>query len=113
MKKIVNFVGFQVAWFAAVFGAAKGVYWTGPVAVLLWLAIHLRLSARPRLEIQIAVASLCLGLLLDSTLIALGVYTPGGLIAGWPVTPTWMLVSGGNAPRIVSAAMPNAIPRAI
>jgi hypothetical protein len=105
MKKIVNFVGFQVAWFAAVFGAAKGVYWIGPVAVLLWFAIHLRLSARPRLEIQIAVASLCLGLLLDSTLIALRVYTPGGLIAGWPVTPTWMLALWVNFGTLLNASL--------
>ena len=105
MKKIVNFVGFQVAWFAAVFGAAKEVYWTGPVAVLLWLAIHLRLSDRPRLEIQIALASLCLGLLLDSSLIALGVYTPRGLIAGWPVTPTWMLALWVNFGTLLNASL--------
>jgi hypothetical protein len=91
MKKVLNMTGFQIAWFAAVIGAAKGVYWTGPVAVLVWLAIHLRLCDRPRLEIQIAAATFYLGLLLDSTLMALDVYTLGGLIAGWPLTPTWML----------------------
>lgn len=105
IKKIVNFIGFQVAWFAAVFGAAKGVFWAGPVAVLVWLAVHLRLSDRPRREIQIAVASLCLGLILDSTLVALDVYTPGGLIAGWPVTPMWMLALWVNFGTLLNASL--------
>jgi hypothetical protein len=105
MKKIVNFVGFQVAWFAAVFGAAKGAFWMGPVAVLLWLAIHIRLSDRPGLEIQIAVAGLFLGLWLDSTLIALDVYTPGGLIASWPLTPPWMLALWINFGTLLNASL--------
>ena len=73
MKNIVNLIGFQAAWFAAVVGAARGIFWAGPIAVFIWLVIHLRLSDRPRLEIQLAFASLSLGLLLDSTLVALKV----------------------------------------
>ncbi len=105
MNKIVNFVGFQVAWFAAVFGAAKGIFWVGPVAVLVWLAIHLSSSDRPRLEIQVAVVSFCLGLLLDSTLIALEVYTPRGLIKGWPVTTAWMLALWVNFGTLLNASL--------
>jgi hypothetical protein len=105
MNKVINVVGFQIAWFAAVLGAAKGIFWTGPVAVLAWLVIHLRLSVQPRLEIQIAAVSVCLGLLLDSTLIALDVYTPGGLIAGWPVTPTWMLALWVNFGTLLNASL--------
>jgi hypothetical protein len=105
MKNIVNFIGFQAAWFAAVFGAAKGVFWAGPMAVLIWLAVHLRLSDRPRLEVQTALASLCLGLLIDSTLIALDVYTAGGPILGWPVTPVWMLALWVNFGTLLNASL--------
>ncbi len=105
MNKVFNMVGFQVAWFAAVFGAAEGIFWIGPIAVLVWLAIHIRLSDRPRLEIQIAAATFYLGLLLDSTLIALEVYTPRGLIKGWPVTPTWMLALWVNFGTLLNVSL--------
>jgi hypothetical protein len=105
MKNIVNFIGFQVVWFAAVFGAAKGVFWFGPGAVLVWLVVHLRLSDHPRLEIQIAAVSLCLGLVLDSTLMALGVYTTAGLIGEWPVTPPWMLALWVNFGTLLNASL--------
>ena len=41
MKKIINLTLFQIAWFAAVLGAANDVPWLGPlvmVPVLVWLA---------------------------------------------------------------------------
>ena len=67
MKKIINFVGFQAAWLAAVFGAAQGQFWLGPAALLLWLAVYASLSGRPKLEIYIALTAFWLGLLIDSS----------------------------------------------
>ena len=105
MKKIINFIGFQAAWFAAVLGAAGGTLWIGPVVLLLWLAIHVYLSGRPKLEIQIAGAGFLLGLLIDSILIGFSVYTPRGLIQGWPVTPPWMLALWVNFGTLLNGSL--------
>jgi hypothetical protein len=50
MLKIINFIAFQAAWFAAVLGAAHGMPWLGVVAVLLALGLHLVLSPEWRPE---------------------------------------------------------------
>lgn len=105
MKKVINFVGFQLAWFGAVFGAAGGHLWLGPAAVLLWLAVYALLSGRPRLEMQIALIALFMGLLADSLLIGTGVYTPRGLIEGWPLTPPWMLALWVNFGTLVNGSL--------
>jgi hypothetical protein len=105
MKKIINFIGFQAAWLAAVFGAAGGNFWIGPVVLLLWLAVHASLSGRPKLEIHIALIALFLGLLSDSTLIGLGVFTPRGLTQGWPLTPPWMLALWVNFGTLVNGGL--------
>jgi len=105
MKKIINFIGFQVAWFAAVFGAAGGNLWIGPIVLLLWLAVHAFLSGRPKLEIQIALIALLLGLSIDSLLIGFGVYAPRGLIKGWPLAPPWMLALWVNFGTLVNGGL--------
>ena len=105
MKKIINFIGFQVAWLAAVFGAAGGQPWLGPAAVLLWLVVYAFLSGRPKPEIQIALIALFMGLLADSLLIGFGVYTPRGLIKGWPLTPPWMLALWVNFGTLANGSL--------
>jgi hypothetical protein len=105
MKTIINFVGFQAAWMAAVFGAAGGNFWIGPVVLLLWLAIHVFLSDRPKREIQIALISLLSGLLIDSLLISVGTYTPQGLIGAWTLTPPWMLSLWINFGTVVNGSL--------
>jgi FtsH-binding integral membrane protein len=105
MKKAINFVGFQTAWMAAVFGAAGGNYWIGPVVVLLWLAIHIFLSGRPKLEIQIALTALSIGLLIDTLMIGSGTYTPPGLIGDWILPPPWMLALWINFGTVVNGSL--------
>ena len=105
MKKIIDFIGFQVAWFAAVFGAAGGNLWIGPIVLLLWLAVYAFLSGRPKLEIQIALIALGMGLLADSLLIGFGVYLPRGLIGGLPLTPPWMLALWINFGTLVNGSL--------
>lgn len=105
MKKIVNFLGFQIVWFAAVFGAADGNFWIGPIAVLVWLAVHVYWSESSKEEILIALTALGLGLLSDTILIGTGVYTPRGLVPGWLVTPPWMLALWVNFGTLVNGSL--------
>ena len=60
MHKLINFLLFQIGWFAAVLGAAHGAPWLGVVVVPLVLGLHLALSPdwRPELAIAAGAASL-------------------------------------------------------
>jgi hypothetical protein len=71
MRKIVNFIAFQIAWFAAVLGAAHGMPWLGVVAVPLALALHLALSPDWRPELLLALVAAVVGFITDSALVAL------------------------------------------
>jgi hypothetical protein len=105
MKNIINFVGFQSVWMAAVFGAAGGNFWIGPLALLAWLAIHVYTSGRPKREIKIALMSLLTGLLIDSLLIGVGAYTPQGLIGSWALAPPWLLALWINFGTVVNGSL--------
>jgi hypothetical protein len=105
LRKIINFLGFQTVWLSAVFGAAAGRTWLGPVVVVIWLGVYSWLTGRPRLEIQIALTALMLGLTIDTLLIGAGAYAPQGLISGWPITPPWMLALWVNFGTLVNGGL--------
>jgi hypothetical protein len=86
-----NFVGYQVAWFACVLGAAKDLAVLGAsVAVVVTLA-HLVLSGHRRAELALIVVAISIGLLVDSGLVSGGHITfhSGVWAQGW--APYWML----------------------
>ncbi|MCU0579067.1 MAG: DUF2878 domain-containing protein [Desulfobacterota bacterium] len=105
LRKIINFLGFQAVWLSAVFGAAAGQTWLGPVVAVIWLGLYSWLTGRPKLEIQIALTALMLGLTIDTLLIGAGAYTPQGVIGGWPVTPPWMLALWVNFGTLVNGGL--------
>lgn len=91
MKLITNFVAFQIGWFATVLGAAKGMYWFGPIVVLAVVALHLRQARRPGVEARLLLFALALGLVVDSLVLA-GGWTryPGGVwLPG--LAPYWII----------------------
>lgn len=120
--KLVNFVGFQVVWFAAVLGAAAGSPWLGPLAALMWLAIHFSMvSDGRRDEAGLVVCAAALGYLFDSTLFTAGLLTvvPHGVLGG--PSPMWVVAlwaafattlrhsMGWLRGRLVLAAMAGAV----
>lgn len=56
-KKLINIVLSQAAWFAAVLGAAKGMPWLGPLALLPVLAVHLALADNRPGELMLLTAA--------------------------------------------------------
>lgn len=89
--KAVNLVLFQAAWFAAVLGAAGGVLWLGPLAMLPVLAIHLALQDNRRGELKLLLAAGLLGFLFDTSLVSYGVFTPVAHLSPSPYSPPWMV----------------------
>lgn len=91
MKLLANVVGFQLVWMAAVGGAAQGWWWLGPLALVLFAALQLRLSEQRSSDLRLLALSAVLGFLLDSGWVLLGLMqfsTPWP----WPqVAPVWIV----------------------
>jgi hypothetical protein len=96
MNLAVNFLAFQLGWFACVLGAANGLPWAGPLVVLGVVALHLARVPRPRPELQLIAVSMALGLVVDTLLLASGWLSyPAGLwlanLAPYWIVAMWAL----------------------
>lgn len=91
MKFVANFLLFQLAWFASVLGAAKGMPAAGPAAVALVVAVHLCFANRPASELKLVVACGAIGAFFDSLLVSSGwvAYASGMFAAG--IAPYWII----------------------
>jgi hypothetical protein len=92
---IVNFVLFQLAWFACVLGAAHGHPWVGPLVVAAVVAYHLARASRPGPELALLGTAACIGLVFDSALVATGwLAYPSGqwhvLLAPYWIVAMWV-----------------------
>jgi len=90
LRKIVNFIGFQVGWFACVLGAAHAMPWLGPVLVTLFFAVNVALGARFRTEGKLAVAALLIGIPFDSMFQELGLLKFAAPVGDLPISPPWL-----------------------
>lgn len=91
MPILVNFIAFQLGWFACVLGAAWGWPWAGTGIALAIVALHLARAPQPQREATLVVGAAALGALWDSLLVVLGwiEYPNGTLVAG--TAPHWMV----------------------
>jgi hypothetical protein len=87
----LNFVVFQVAWFACVLGGARGLELAGTLTVAAALVLHVALAPRGALEIALVVVVAMVGLLWDSLVVTLGlmVYPSGSPAPG--LAPVWIV----------------------
>lgn len=90
-KKLSNFILFQAAWFAAVLGAAKGMPWLGPLAMVPVLGVHLTLAENRSGELKLLLTAGILGFLFDTVLVAAGVFLPVAYLLPRPFSPPWMV----------------------
>ena len=117
MSILVNFLLFQLAWFACVLGGANAMPWLGPLVVLGVVAYHLTRSAEPRMEAALLVTAGVIGTVFDSALVSTGwLAYPSGqwfpsmapywIIAMWVAFATTLNVSltwlRGRAPLAVA-----------
>ena len=87
----INVTVFKIAWLASVLGGANGMPLLGPAAVMIAVAIHLRLAEKPATEMLLIVSTGLVGVTVDSALVSAGLmsYTSGTLITG--LSPLWIL----------------------
>lgn len=89
---LVNYVLYQVSWFACVLGAAWHRPWAGFGVGLLLLVAHFVLSSRPGRDLKLVIVAVVAGLIVELMLIATGTYrfTSGTVVASLP--PPWLLL---------------------
>jgi hypothetical protein len=104
-RKAINVVLFQAAWFAAVLGAARGMFWLGPLAMLPTLAVHLALQEDRRGEVKLLLAAGLLGLIFDTAFVAGGVFTPLQHLFPRPLSPPWMICLWLNFAATLNVSM--------
>jgi len=90
-KIFLNFIAFQVAWFACVFGGANDQALVGTLVVGAVIALHLALAQRPLPEALLIAVAAVIGLIWDSWLVALGLisYPTGNIAPG--LAPYWIV----------------------
>jgi hypothetical protein len=90
-KILVNFVAFQLGWFACVLGGANDLALAGTLAVAVVVGMHLAMAQRPGPEALLIAVAAAVGLAWDSTLVALGLmsYPSGNFAAG--LAPHWII----------------------
>ena len=104
-RKAINVVLFQAAWFAAVLGAAKGMLWLGPLAMIPTLAIHLTLQDDRKGEVKLLLAAGLLGFTFDTAFVAGGVFTPLQHLFPRPLSPPWMICLWLNFAATLNVSM--------
>jgi hypothetical protein len=88
---LVNFIAFQIGWFACVLGGAYGWPMLGVAVAAVIIALHLHRAAWPRQEAILIVLSGLLGFAADSLLTGLGLLKfPSGQFHP-QFAPYWMV----------------------
>jgi len=105
MRAVVNFIAFQIGWFAAVLGAGHGMPWLGVVIVPLVLLLNLVLSRDWRQELIVAFAAAVMGFGVDTGLVAAGVFAPVPFWVPRPFSPPWMVMLWVNQATTLNSCM--------
>lgn len=103
MALAVNFIGFQIGWFACVLGAAYGQTLLAMVAVLFIIALHL-FKNNSYSELYIILSAMVIGFIWESCLVASGwlsygigadsvLFAPVWLVAMWALFATTINLS--------------------
>lgn len=90
-KVILNFVLFQISWFACVIGAAKQMPWLGVGVALAFAAWHLSSAKNKRDELILLLIALVIGGIFDQLMQSTGLISYQS--HGWSesLVPAWIL----------------------
>lgn len=92
MSRTLNFLLYQIGWFACVWGATSS-HPSLAIAVAVGLvAVHMGLTTQPISQSKLLMASFAIGLTVDTTLLAIGVCQfPTDSFVVW-LPPVWMSI---------------------
>lgn len=105
MRFAINLAAFYVGWFSCVLGAARGMTWLGPVVVSILFLLHLGIAPGRSRELRLAVVAAGAGFLVDTALIATGVFTPVHKLLPLPLSPPWLVFLWVNFATTLNIAL--------
>lgn len=90
-RLIINFVLFQIGWFACVLGAAKQMPWLGVIVVIAIVIWHLTQARQTKKELQLLLIAILIGGSFDQLMLQLQLisYQSHGWAAN--LVPAWIL----------------------
>jgi len=92
LRLAVNFVLFQLAWFAAIIGGAGGWSWQAALPAVIVCLLHLGLNRRMWRQEGVTILGITLlGLIVETGFISLNALTYAGSEAGTFLPPVWIL----------------------
>ena len=88
---LINFIAFEIGWFAVVLGAAHDYVWTGILVAALVVLLHLLMSHHLMHQLKLLISVVLIGTAWDSTLAASNVihYPTGQLLSS--MAPVWIM----------------------
>ncbi len=92
MARLLNAILYQTGWFACVLGAAFSRPGIGTSIALVLIGVHLYLTTERAKQLKLMGIAACVGLIVDSTLLALGVYRFPGEAPLDVLPPLWLTV---------------------
>jgi len=92
MALLVNFIGFQVGWFACVLGAAKDKELLGMIIALGVIICHVATQGDSRKELKLVLIASAIGLIWETWVLNLDIlrYPSHPEALFWP--PTWLIM---------------------
>ena len=90
MGLAINFIGFQLGWFACVLGAAYGKTFLGLIAVLLIIALHLYRNSSLA-ELYLILTAMVIGFIWESLLVTSGWLSYGLVADSLVFAPVWLV----------------------
>ena len=102
---VINFILFQIGWFACVMGAAKQMPWLGIIVVAAIVAWHLSQAIQPKLEVYLIIITLIIGAIYDQTMLQNNLLTYQA--HGWStsLTPAWILALWAEFATILNVSL--------
>ena len=86
-----NVVGFQIVWIASVAGAARGWWWAGPLALLIFASVQLFISRWREADFKLMLIAAVVGFGIDSLWVQLGWIKFASAQPWTTLAPVWIV----------------------
>lgn len=96
MNPLVNVAAYQVLWFSLVLGAGQGLHLLGPLLLLAWLPLHMRLTDSVAQDLRLFALLVIGGPLLDTAFIQAGIVAYEGAAPVTGYAPFWIIAMWGT-----------------
>jgi len=102
---LINFVLFQIGWFACVMSAANYIPLIGLCFAIIIMFIHIKLSPNPTNEIILLIVAMVIGLVWDSFIVYAGwINYTSGMMSNY-LAPYWIIALWGLFATTVNVSL--------